>query len=635
MVVALALASGTAGASESFPRLANIYFASLGAADLEMLARWDLLVLAKRAEDVHTDELTELRTFNPEATILAHVAVGYNGDHASPPINADLSAKIDASNWWLRDVDGERFVMSDGNYLLNMTLDCPEDADGSRLCDWLPVYIHERLVETGRWDGVYLDYCIDRVAWHNERTEVPIDSDLDGVADDPEILDERWRLGMRECVARLRSLAGDDFIMMTNGNNTFYDLCDGDTREDFPEMHGDWYDNIMNEEHGYLAFEALYRQPAINIINTIWGGEASIYGPDAESSFERELLLGLASTLVYGNGYFSCDGPDHCQMWWTDYYDVDLGGPLAGAEEAQASPGGGVPGVELGEHIRLRRFERGVAVVNPTVCAQTVTLPGAYHDIDSWNGRFYEHAGVRTSVDLSHETGEVLVGTGETLELTHQGVEARLVSGGLKLTWPRVRGALLYSVYREDAREDGTFSPAERVAVVVEPCHLDCDVEDGGTYRYSVAPIDEARCEGRRSPVTEASTEPGSGLSTAPVVDDPDGLPALEWMELYESARGATSFIGCHPLPATDGTTLSFVISADGGSLDNRRATLTVFDVAGRVVRRLLDTALSPGPHDVAWDLRDESGRPVAAGCYMCVLEIGEERATAKALVLR
>jgi hypothetical protein len=635
VVVALTLATGGARASESFPRLANIYFGSLGSADLETLARWDLLVLAKRAADVHVNELAELRALNPEATILAHIAVGYSGDHASPPINADLSAKLEANNWWLRDADGERFVMSDGNYLLNMTQDCPRDAGGQRLCDWLPGYIDGRLVETGLWDGVYLDYCIDRVAWHNNQAEVPIDSDLDGVADDPELLDERWRLGMRKCVETLRALSGDDFIIMTNGNNTYYDLCDGDTREDFPEMHGDWYENIMDAEHGYLAFEALYRQPAINIINTIWEGYADAYGPERESSFESELLLGLASTLVYGNGYFSCDGPDHSQMWWTDYYDVDLGSPLAGTERAPASPGTAAPGVELGEHITLRRFERGVAVVNPTVRAQTITLPGAYHDIDSWNGRFYEHAGIRTSVELSHETGELLVGTGVTLETSPAGVEAWTTSGGIKLTWGRVKGALLYSVYREEAREDGTFSPAELIALVGEPCYVDGNVRNGGTYGYSVAPIDEARCEGRRSPATEAPTEPGSGLSTAAAVDDPHGSPALDWMELYVASRGSTSFVSCHPTPATDATTLSFVVSADGARLDARPATLTVFDVAGRVVRRLLDTAVSPGPHDIAWDLRDDSGRRVASGCYLCVLETGGERATAKALVLR
>ena len=44
--------------------------------------------------------------------------------------------------------------------------------------------------------------------------------------------------------------------------------------------------------------------------------------------------------------------------------------------------------------------------------------------------------------------------------------------------------------------------------------------------------------------------------------------------------------------------------------------SLTVFDVTGRPVRTLLDRRLASGVHEPAWDLRDEHGRLVAAGCY-------------------
>ena len=94
LLVALVVlgAAGTCRAEHSYPRLANIYFPSLEQADLEALSRWDLLVLAKRAEDREQEELAELRELNPEIELLAHMAVGYSRGYTSPPINADLTA---------------------------------------------------------------------------------------------------------------------------------------------------------------------------------------------------------------------------------------------------------------------------------------------------------------------------------------------------------------------------------------------------------------------------------------------------------------------------------------------------------------------------------------------------------------
>lgn len=52
--------------------------------------------------------------------------------------------------------------------------------------------------------------------------------------------------------------------------------------------------------------------------------------------------------------------------------------------------------------------------------------------------------------------------------------------------------------------------------------------------------------------------------------------------------------------------------------------TLTVFDAAGRRVRTLVDAqAAAPGAHAVPWDGRDDAGRGVASGTYLCVLRAG------------
>jgi hypothetical protein len=621
----------------SYPRFANIYFGDLEDTDLTLLSRWDLLVLSKRAEDVDRQELATLRALNPEQVIIAHFAVGYGRVYESPPINTDLSDAISENNWWMMDTEGDS-VMVGHNILLNMTLECPTNAQGQRLCEWLPEYIAERIAEGGRWDGVFLDFCLDWIAWLDNRLEHRIDHDLDGLPADSDVLNESWRSGMEICVSKLRQLVGDDFIIVANGNNALYEYCDGDTRENFPFMHGDWYHNMTNEEHGYLAYEALYRQPTTNIINTIYEGEAGPGVPTA-SAFRRAFLLGLTSTLVFGSGYYSCDAPGHSVAWWTEYHDVELGQPLGRAEDVQAWPGREFPWAGHVELIKKRRFENGIAVINPTNWYQEIQLGGAYYDIHSWNGQFYSYDGLRTSVNLGMQTGEVLVGNGVLPASQINTVRATGSRQAVVLSWEPVDGAERYSVYRAAGDGAGGFGEKALLSVVSEPSFTDHDLPAGSEYHYFVAPIDDVWCEGQQSRAIGVSTEPGSDLSKALMVDEHDGLldlhqdcPSSDGRDAGESRPGITAV---WPQPAATEATVSLTASDDERWGKKNTTRLTIYDIAGRRVRRLIDGSLPPGSHRVSWDLRSDSGSPVASGCYQCVFESGGVRSTAKVLVLR
>ena len=699
-------AASVSWAGHSYPRLVNIYFPSLAEVDLELLSRWDLLVLSKRAEDRHHAELAELRARNPEIVLIAHMAVGYGSAFTEPPINGDLTAALDANGWWMRDTSGGKigFGSEQGteNFLLNMTVDCPTNPQGQRLCDWLPGYIAEKLYEGGRWDGLFLDYCVERVSWMDAYLEHPIDHDLDGEPAAAEDLNESWRLGMRECVSRIRDLVGDEFLLVCNGNNTLYDICDGDTREDFPHMHGDWYDNMMNEEHGYLAFEALYRRPTTNIINRIWRGDVTPDGPVRYGDFDRQFLLALTSTLVFGSGYFSCDGPIHSEAWWIEYYDIDLGRPLGRAEGVDIPEGPVPPWVEF---TKLRRFENGIAVINPSRWSIDIALGGAYYDIHSWNGQFYEFSGMRTSVRLTSQSGEVLFGTGVIPEHKIDSANAVASRDAVVLTWDPVDGASSYSLYRAKLDSSGTPQGKTLVTVVDEPFYIDRDLVGASGYRYYIAPIDALKCEGRQSRAIVVSTEPGSGLSIALMVDELNGLPALLWnppvdsappfvcYELWRTGEGGertrltggpltssvtshtdatiesgcsyvyeivrrregveetlasarvtapevgeryrTALGGAWPQPAGRQVSVAFTLADIGVQAETHPTRLSVYDVAGRLVRRLVEGPLVPGQHVRQWDLTNGAGAGVASGCYFFVLEHGRERVTSKVLVLR
>jgi hypothetical protein len=88
-----------------------------------------------------------------------------------------------------------------------------------------------------------------------------------------------------------------------------------------------------------------------------------------------------------------------------------------------------------------------------------------------------------------------------------------------------------------------------------------------------------------------------------------------------------------HPNPFNPVTTIDFSLAADG------RATIRVFDAAGRVVRTLVDGDIEPGEHEAVWDGTTDTGQRAASGVYFVKMEIashtGAFHATRKLVLLK
>jgi hypothetical protein len=82
------------------------------------------------------------------------------------------------------------------------------------------------------------------------------------------------------------------------------------------------------------------------------------------------------------------------------------------------------------------------------------------------------------------------------------------------------------------------------------------------------------------------------------------------------------------PNPFSPGTTIVFELprASDG--------TLSVFDVAGRLVRTLWRGALPAGSHRVGWDGLDEGARTLPSGVYLMRLEAGSGAARVAKVIL-
>jgi flagellar hook assembly protein FlgD len=86
--------------------------------------------------------------------------------------------------------------------------------------------------------------------------------------------------------------------------------------------------------------------------------------------------------------------------------------------------------------------------------------------------------------------------------------------------------------------------------------------------------------------------------------------------------------VSAYPNPARVGLVVGFELTM---------AALTkvqIYDMAGRLVRSLVDRSLTPGSHSINWDLRDTAGRRVSPGIYVFAVESGTRQARKRVVVL-
>ncbi|MBN2565580.1 MAG: M6 family metalloprotease domain-containing protein [Candidatus Eisenbacteria bacterium] len=84
------------------------------------------------------------------------------------------------------------------------------------------------------------------------------------------------------------------------------------------------------------------------------------------------------------------------------------------------------------------------------------------------------------------------------------------------------------------------------------------------------------------------------------------------------------------PNPFNPTTTIAFTVP-DGAD----RVELTIYNVAGQAVRRLVDGVLESGPGKEVWDGTDDAGRSLASGVYFARLSVDNEAVVRKMTLLK
>ncbi|MGH7996019.1 MAG: putative glycoside hydrolase, partial [Opitutaceae bacterium] len=304
------------------------------------------------------------------------------------------------NDWWAHTTTGA--TVEEPGYsttdVVNITAFTTPNSDGDRYPQWYAKWVDNWCFSVAPFDFVYCDNAFDGPRYDG----APIDWNRDGVADsetDPTVM-AYWRAGMASYWTEIYALMPGMQIMANAGGS--YLEATGNLR--YPEYQykvgmaldegfmgvsyseetwSGWY-NAMGS---YGQLEANTAAPNIVLLRCAMTADGmcadtstqSEYGGGASYAFMR---YALASTLM-GNGYFEADPNDYSQNppLWFDEFDL-AGTATTGWLGAAIDPPQTTP---YQNGVFLRRFENGLAIVNPRTnpdlsvrTAETITLPSGY-----------------------------------------------------------------------------------------------------------------------------------------------------------------------------------------------------------------------------------------------------------------
>lgn len=377
--------------ADKYPRISNNYMKAgiaITPSDYDLLAKHDLLVFPAEAQIFNPRMAGELRRRNPDIVILAYVPTKSFALVWSENPNDSLHRKLlegIQDEWRLRDGSGNQLSVWPRTWSLNMN---------SGWADYLPEYVHEHVMSSGYWDGIFYDESSATISWLNGGD---LDLNNDGRRDNAAEADRLWEQGMVRMLKKTRNLLGQSPTIIINGDShaSLQPYVNGRMFETFPtpwEGNGTWEFVINN----YLRLHHEVSAPPSFIINsnTENTGNRRDY---------RRMRFGLASALL-GDGYFHFDfgDQDHGQLWFYDEYEAHLGRPIRNAENLTGSTLPVKPG------LWKREFENGIVLVNSTEQTQTATLSAEFERLHGIQDPDTNNGEISNIIDVPPKDGLLL-----------------------------------------------------------------------------------------------------------------------------------------------------------------------------------------------------------------------------------
>lgn len=325
-----------AGATGAYPRVGSIWTGEYVYANAPAQAEQMQLFLGATFSP---GEATALRAANPSVLIL-------------PSINAMETTNgtpVVPSSYYLRDTSGNMIQDWPGNYVLDLT--------NPAVPPFLAAYAAQVLSQANyAFDGIFFDNFRTQISNLTDMygNPVAIDTNGDGVADNPATLDAAWSAGVYQELADFRQLMPNAYVSGHLGENP-------PAPSSLSTFNGDsLVFTAANVREGSAAFGTLFntyqtwfaggQSPVITMVQSSPPNQIAYgygYTPlsamlpstvDFAQTYYPNMRFGLATALM-NNGFSTYDFGDTGAdvAWWYDEYNFNLGTPLGPATQIGAT----------------------------------------------------------------------------------------------------------------------------------------------------------------------------------------------------------------------------------------------------------------------------------------------------------
>ncbi len=217
------------------------------------------------------------------------------------------------------------------------------------------------------------------------------------------------------------------------------------------------------------------------------------------------------------------------------------------------------------------------------------------------DGEHVFRAAVRCKDGSKAVSDPVIVTADRGVPLAISAFESAYANGRVILQWEVLGGLLLegFNIYRSSDENSG-FQRLNEALIPRESAdeYIDRDVEPGETYWYRLGAV----------------CIDGEWFSQTTSVS----IPSMP-LALFQN----------RPNPFNPSTAISFCLPK------TEKATLSIYDVQGGLVRTLVDDMVGEGHQERIWDGKDVGGNPVGSGVYFYRLTAGDKTLTKKMVLLK
>lgn len=379
-------------ATKTYPRLAAVSYA--GQLDdpimQKRLAKWDLLILGTSSPLVL--ETAKIKTLNPNVLIGLYTVLGEARKHKGSPLVIERENKIDQQGWWLKSANGEpmQWTTQHNAWDVNISDWSKPDRLGEHYPEWAARFWNKWLfkpnpkIDIWFFDNVFYQSRVKRADWKGIGT--------DQSNTDPDIVTAFRAAHVKE--VNLAKKLSPQRLMVANADNDlsypgYKGLFHGAQLECFI---GNYWS--MKTLYGWEAMMQRYK----NIYENLSTPKLMLFGACIPDYTDYKLFRFAFTSSLLGDSYFHVSDGNHNTFPWFDEFNVSLGYP-------ETAP---FPNPEL-NGVYIRKFTKGMIVVNPTNKKAKVTIDGQYRKINGVQDSAVNDGLPVSSVEIPSEDGLVLL----------------------------------------------------------------------------------------------------------------------------------------------------------------------------------------------------------------------------------